>query len=141
MRAIAAVLAVLCLCGPARADDAETRAQRMESKPVAILQGLDKITARVQRIEAPVGETIGFGPLRILPRDCRKAPPIDQPEAASYLQVWEIRPANGEKLALFGGWMFASSPGLSSLEHPVYDVWLIDCADQLSGAAPAEPAP
>lgn len=96
------------------------------SLPVAVLQGLDKVTARVERIEAPVGKTVRFGALEIAVHSCRKRPPEDPPETAAFLEIWEVK-AGEAALSLFKGWMFASSPALSALEHPVYDVWVLDC--------------
>ena len=92
----------------------------------AILQGLDKVTARVLTIEARLGDTKKFGALEIIVRACDKRPPEETPESAAFLDVWEVRP--GEPAGkVFRGWMFASSPALSALEHPVYDVWVLDC--------------
>ena len=92
----------------------------------AILQGLDKVTARVSTIEARLGDTAKFGALEIIVRACDKRPPEETPESAAFLDVWEVRP--GEPAgSIFRGWMFASSPALSALQHPVYDVWLLDC--------------
>ena len=112
----------------AAASLATTVGAAMIPQPIAILQGLDKVTGRVQTLEAPVGATIHFGTLEIIARTCRKRPPEEQPEAAAFLDIWEIKP--GEPAAsLFRGWMFASSPALSALEHPVYDIWVLDCVD------------
>lgn len=94
--------------------------------PVAVLQGLDKITARTYTFEAPVDQTIGFGTLKVTVNACRKRPPEYPPESAAYLQIVEQRP-DQEAVERFRGWMFASSPGLNPFEHPVYDVWVIDC--------------
>ncbi|MCR9220246.1 MAG: DUF2155 domain-containing protein [Alphaproteobacteria bacterium] len=96
-------------------------------REVALLQGLDKVTARVSTFEAPVGETVSFGALRIRVRHCDRTPPEEPPEAAAFLEIDEVKPAE-EPVAVFTGWMFASSPGLNALEHPVYDVWVLDCA-------------
>lgn len=96
------------------------------AQQVAILQGLDKITARVSTIEAPVGQSVRFGTLDIFVKRCGKRPPEETPETTAYLEIRERR--SGERPAdLFAGWMFASSPAVSSMEHPVYDVWVIDC--------------
>ncbi len=93
---------------------------------VAVLQGLDKVTARISTLEAPIGQAIRFGTLGIVVRDCRKRPPEEPPEVFAFLEIDEIR--RGERpRRLFSGWMFASSPALSALEHPVYDVWVVDC--------------
>jgi hypothetical protein len=98
----------------------------MQSMPIAVLQGLDKVTARVVTLDVPVGDTVTFGSLRITARTCRKASPVEPPESAAFLEIQEARPDEATE-ALFSGWMFASSPALSALEHPVYDVWVIDC--------------
>ena len=92
----------------------------------AILQALDKITARVFTIEAKLGEIIKFGTLEIIVRHCDKRPPEETPESAAYLETIDIRPS-GARFKMFQGWMFASSPALSALEHPIYDVWVGDC--------------
>jgi hypothetical protein len=106
------------------------------AEPVALLQGLDKITARVSKFETPVGTPVRFGTLSIRVRDCEKNPPEETPESAAFLEIDEVRP--GEvKLRLFSGWMFASNPALSALEHPVYDVNLLDCRTA-SGSPPVE---
>ena len=93
---------------------------------IAILQGLDKVTARVLTIEAPVGKTVSFGALEIIVRTCDKRPPEEAPESTIFIDIWEV--FDGEPAqSLFRGWMFASSPALSAMEHPVYDVWVLDC--------------
>jgi hypothetical protein len=103
----------------------------------AVLQALDKITARVSTIEAPVGDLVMFGTLEIIVRICDKRPPEEPPESAAFVDIWEVR--RGEPTAsLFRGWMFASSPALSALEHPVYDVWVLDCRGNPT-AAPGAP--
>jgi hypothetical protein len=94
--------------------------------PLAVLQGLDKITARIFTFEAAIDQTIGFGTLKVTPRVCRKRPPEYPPESAAYLEIVEERPGE-TPVQRFSGWMFASSPALNPLEHPVYDVWVIDC--------------
>jgi hypothetical protein len=124
------VLALLLVIAPA-----VTAASDMISEPVAVLQGLDKITARVSEIEAPVGKTVRFGALAITVRDCEKNPPEDRPESAAFLQIDEVRPGE-DNVRRFSGWMFAQSPALSSLENPVYDVILLDCKG--ASGSPAE---
>jgi len=112
----------------------------MIAEPVAVLQGLDKITARVSDIDAPVGKTVQFGTLQITVRDCEKNPPEDRPKDAAFLQIDEVHPGE-ENTRRFSGWMFAQSPALSSLEHPVYDVILLDCkgaATNASGSPPTD---
>ena len=99
-----------------------------ERYPIALLKGLHKVTARVITLEAPVGETITFGTLEIIVRACDKRPPEEPPESAAFLDIWETRPGE-PALTLFRGWMFASSPALSAVEHPIYDVWVVGCRD------------
>ncbi len=112
--AAGAALAACAAAGPASAAEA------------AVLQGLDKITARISTIKAPIGQAVRFGALEITVRACDKRPPEEPPESAAYMEIREIRP--GEPPArVFAGWMFASSPALSALEHPVYDVSVVDC--------------
>tara|TARA_B100000676_G_C18072343_1_gene845205 strand:+ start:2723 stop:3046 length:324 start_codon:yes stop_codon:yes gene_type:complete len=90
---------------------------------------LDKVTARVSEIFIEVGKPELFGTLEINMFICHSTPPEDPPESAVYLSIDEIR--SGEQLnPLFKGWMFASSPGLNPLEHPVYDVWVLRCIDE-----------
>lgn len=112
----AAVMAAVLASGGAGAAEMDT----------VVLQGLDKVTARVSTIEVPVGGTVRFGTLEIIPRTCDKRPPEDPPESAAFLDIWEVRRGEAAQ-SLFRGWMFASSPALSALEHPVYDIWVIDC--------------
>jgi hypothetical protein len=103
----------------------------------AVLQGLDKITARISTFEAPVNEPARFGSLEITVRRCQKTPPEEPPESAAFLEIVDVRPDSPEVL-LFSGWMFASSPAVSALEHPVYDVWVIDCKPDLPADEPAD---
>jgi len=98
----------------------------MNDFPVVKLRSLDKVTARTMTFEAKVGSTVKFGGLYIKVQACRKAPPIEAPESASFLQIWEVT-HEGEAQWVFSGWMFASSPGLSAMDHPIYDVWVLDC--------------
>ena len=106
---------------------AQNSGETQQSPPgAAVLQGLDKITARVTRIEAPVGEAVRFGTLDITVRKCHKRPPTETPETTVYLEIRERRLGEAA-VDLFAGWMFASSPAASSMEHPVYDVWVVDC--------------
>ena len=98
---------------------------------VAVLQALDKVTARVTTLEARLGDTVNYATLEIIARACDKRPPEEAPESAAFLDIWEKRP--GEPVqGVFRGWMFASSPALSAMEHPVYDVWVLDCKNPIT---------
>ncbi len=128
MRLAAALLVAGFVC-PAAAESLQGTA--------AVLQGLDKVTARVRQFDVGIDQTVAFGTLAITVRTCRKSPPEEPPEQAAFLQIVDNRPQRPPE-PVFSGWMFASSPGISALEHPVYDVWVIDC--RLPGATPpAEP--
>ena len=94
---------------------------------IAVLQGLDKTTARVSTFELNINERGTFGTLIIKVRACRKRPPTEPPESAAYVEVLDKK-IGEEPTDLFAGWMFASSPTLNSLEHPVYDVWVLKCS-------------
>lgn len=98
---------------------------------VAVLQGLDKITARISTFDAPVDKSVRFGSLVITVRACVKRPPEEPPETAAFLQIEDVEPgeAANDAKRVFSGWMFKSSPALSALEHPVYDVGVLDCKD------------
>ncbi|MGE0714713.1 MAG: DUF2155 domain-containing protein [Alphaproteobacteria bacterium] len=93
---------------------------------IAVLQALDKILGRTSTFEARAGEVTRFGTLEIVVRACRERPPEEPPESTVYLEIDDQRPGE-EKRRVFAGWMFASSPAVSALEHPVYDVWLKAC--------------
>jgi hypothetical protein len=92
----------------------------------AVLQGLDKVTARILTFEAPIDKSVVLGSLRVRVRTCVKKPPEEPPESAAFLEITDERPGEVVK-RVYSGWMFASSPGLSAMEHPVYDVWVVDC--------------
>lgn len=131
--AMMAALALASAPAPANAIPAEN----------VVLRAMDKITARVSTVTVPVGDTVAFGSLAITVRACDKRPPEETPEAAAFLEVVEERPGEAPQ-SRFNGWMFASSPALSALEHPVYDLWVLDCADSAGGAPsdapPSEPS-
>lgn len=105
---------------------------------VAMLQGLDKITARTTTLRLPMGEQVAYGTLRLTARACLTTPPTEPPESAVFLEIQVVDPGTEDKFP-FTGWMFASSPSLSALEHPVYEVWLIECAEPLEPDPPPPP--
>ncbi|MGH6834706.1 MAG: DUF2155 domain-containing protein [Methylocella sp.] len=121
---------------PARADKIK--------HPVAVFAGLDKITGRTIAFEAAAGETVQFGSLQITERACYTRPATEAPQTTTFVEVDEVGAADQYK-RIFSGWMFAASPGLHGIEHPIYDIWLTDCKGGetvvASPAAPAEVAP
>ncbi|MEZ5817598.1 MAG: DUF2155 domain-containing protein [Hyphomicrobiaceae bacterium] len=121
------VLALLA-AGPFRARAAES--QRIENGK-AVFAALDKVTARISRLEAKLGETVRFGALKVTPRACYSRPPTEPPKTDAFVEIDEIL-LDGKEKRIFTGWMFAESPGLHALEHPVFDVWLTDCAEPRS---------
>ncbi|WP_395697470.1 DUF2155 domain-containing protein [Methylocella sp.] len=104
--------------------------------PVAIFSGLDKITGRIISFEVAIDETVQFGSLQITPRACYTRPATETPQTIAFLEVDDVDDKNQYK-RIFSGWMFAASPGLHGVEHPIYDVWLTDCR----GGKEATPAP
>jgi hypothetical protein len=94
--------------------------------PTAIFAGLDKITGRIISFEVAVDETVQFGSLQLTPKVCFTRPATESPQTTSFVEVDEIATGN-EYRRIFTGWMFAASPGLNAVEHPVYDLWLTDC--------------
>jgi hypothetical protein len=120
MRAAAAVLA-LSLAGPAFAAAELPR-------DLVRLQGLDKVTARVSTFDIGVGEVVAFGTLLVGAEACFVAPPTAPPESAAFLRIVDA-PAAGPSEVVFSGWMYASSPAVSALDHAVYDVWVLACLD------------
>lgn len=108
--------------------DEESDEEKMIAYDAVKLRALDKITARTISFTVAVGETVKFGDVYIRPQTCKEPPPIEDPESAAFLQIWE-KPSETESKWVFSGWMFASSPGLSAMDHPVYDVWVLDCEE------------
>ena len=104
----------------------QAKGQELTGRLGAILQGLDKTTARVSTIKAPLGQPARFGTLQIIARACHKKPPTETPESTAFLEIVDIRP-DSPAISVFTGWMFASSPAVSAMEHPVYDIWVVDC--------------
>ena len=94
--------------------------------PIAVFAALDKVTGRISHLEVPINNTVEFGALKVTPRVCDSRPPTEQPRTASFVEVDEEK-LTGEVQRIFTGWMFAESPGLHAVEHPVFDVWLTNC--------------
>jgi hypothetical protein len=132
-----ALLFVAVLAGLAHTAGAQTipATPAGEARPGAVLQGLDKITARISTFEVAVDATVRFGTIDITVRACFRTPPTEPPESIAFLEIVDHR-ASGATVGAFSGWMFASSPALSAMEHPVYDVWVVDCMKASSADSP-----
>ncbi len=130
---------------------AETTHQPLPRAPaepggaVAVLRGLDKISARVTVVDAPIGKPVMFGRLKIIADYCHKQPPELPPEVTAFLRIDDTRITDPTKSRIFSGWMYASTPALHAVEHPVYDVWLVDCKSSTPesdfGKLPSTPTP
>lgn len=134
---------LLAFGAPAAAQSSQAGAEDWLEMPVAVLQALDKVTARTTVLPLDVDEPGRYGTLRFRVRACRRRPPTETPESAAFLEISEFKP-DEQSVAVFSGWMFASSPALNALEHPVYDIWLLDCRtrsrDNGSSTAPQKSA-
>ncbi|MDQ0320340.1 hypothetical protein QO002_002478 [Pararhizobium capsulatum DSM 1112] len=96
------------------------------SNPVAVFSGIDKITGRITTFDVYIGETVQFGALQVTPRVCYSRDDTEAPKTTTFVEVDEIT-LDRKIRRIFTGWMFADSPGLNAVEHPVYDVWLQSC--------------
>ena len=107
----------------------------------ALFSGLDKITGRIINFDVAMGETVQFGALQVTPRICYTRPPTETANTDAFIEVDEVT-LQGDVKRVFTGWMFAASPGLHAVEHPIYDVWLTDCKNPPVVAVTApEPPP
>lgn len=111
--------ALLAFAGPGGAE------QRIANR-VAEFYGIDKITGRIITFDVYVDETVRFGQLHVTPRVCYSRPATENPRTTAFLEVEEIT-LDRQIRRIFTGWMFADSPGLNAVEHPVFDIWLKDC--------------
>ena len=111
-------MALACLATPAAAETI--------SNPIASFSGLDKITGRITNFDVYMDETVQFGALQITPRVCYTRPPTETQRTSVFLEVDQVSLKGGTE-RIFTGWMFAESPALNPIDHPVYDVWLVDC--------------
>jgi hypothetical protein len=139
--ASALALGVAAIAQPPEAEGGN----RLQAAGGVKLRALDKITGNSTDINAKVGQSLNHGRLKVTVRACYQSSPQDAPEAAAFLEIYSTAPPKEQKTAtdatmhrgaqpigpdglLFSGWMYASSPGLSALEHPTYDVWVISCS-------------
>jgi len=109
---------------------APAQAENLKGTAV-VLRTLDKVTATTQDYTVKLGDVLEYGSLSIDAVHCEKRPPEEPPETYAFLKIKNTKldgkGADGEKETVFSGWMFASRPAVSALDHGVYDVWVIDC--------------
>ena len=127
MRALALLVAASLMVAPAAAETI--------SNPIAAFSGLDKITGRITNFDVYVDETVQFGALQITPRVCYTRPPTETQRTSVFLEVDQVSLKGGTQ-RVFTGWMFADSPALNAIDHPVYDIWLVDCRQQSNTPPP-----
>jgi hypothetical protein len=136
-----AALAALTLSAaaqPAPAPDVsmpiDLPAARAAGRPVLELRALDKITGQASVVMAPLDVPVQYKTLTIVARTCYSTPPSETPETSAFLQIQDHRPDMPPRQA-FSGWMYASSPGLNGMQHPLYDVWVVSCRTNAPGQA------
>ncbi len=117
----------------------EPPAQKIINKK-ASFSGLDKITGRIINFDEDIGETVQFGALRVKTDACYTRPATEAANTDAFVEVDEIT-LQGEVKRIFSGWMFAASPGLHAVEHPIYDIWLTDCKGPETTVVTAAPEP
>lgn len=122
-----ATVCLLVVSGVAQADRI--------ANPVAEFSGLDKITGRITTFDVYINETVQFGALQVTPKVCYSRTDNEAPRTDSFVEVDEIT-LDRKIRRIFNGWMFADSPGLNAVEHPVYDIWLKDCKQTSEVPAP-----
>ncbi|GAB1581979.1 hypothetical protein PPNSA23_19220 [Phyllobacterium phragmitis] len=126
---VSALCFVVAIAAPAAAERV--------SNPIAEFSGLDKITGRITTFDVYINETVQFGALQVTPRVCYSRTDNEAPKTDSFIEVDEIT-LNRKIRRIFSGWMFADSPGLNAVEHPVYDIWLKDCKQSSEVPAPEQ---
>jgi hypothetical protein len=117
----------------------EPPAQKIVNKK-ASFSGLDKITGRIINFDEDIGETVQFGALRVKTDACYTRPATEAANTDAFVEVDEIT-LQGEVKRIFSGWMYAASPGLHGVEHPIYDIWLTDCKAPDATIVSAQPDP
>jgi hypothetical protein len=134
MRALALIVAAWLLATPVLAETI--------ANPIAAFSGLDKITGRITNFDVYINETVQFGALQITPRVCYTRPPTETQRTSVFIEVDQVSLKGGSE-RIFTGWMFADSPALNAIDHPVYDIWLVDCKQKSDTPPPPslEPPP
>ena len=108
-------------------DTLEKPEKKKNDKIYINLKALDKITAKTSTIKLAIGEKKFFGSLEIKALKCQLSENNDSTDTVAYLQVKDLSTKDNNQVFLFNGWTFASSPTLQSIDHPIYDLWVISC--------------
>lgn len=127
--------AVVCSVLGALTFVAPASAERINN-PVAVFSGIDKITGRITSFDVYIDETVQFGALQVTPKVCYSRSDTEAQRIDSFVEVDEIT-LDRKIRRIFSGWMFADSPGLNAVEHPIYDIWLTGCKQKSDIPAPA----
>ena len=136
--AIAALASAISMAAVLAGVSSPASAQHIENGR-AVFAALDKVTARISKLEAKIGETVKFGALRVTARACYTREPTEPPKTSTFVEIDETQ-LDGKARRIFTGWMFAEHPGLNAVEHPVYDVWLTDCGSPRRPAVATAPS-
>lgn len=115
------LLAVSLFSLPVAAEEIKTSA--------ALMQAMDKVTGRVNKITVPVNSKITFGDFSLVLRSCKKRPAEETPENFAFIDVAD-KSFGKDEYNIFRGWILSSTPGINAIEHPIYDVWLLECVDE-----------
>ena len=99
----------------------------LTNQTIVKLRALDKITAKTSDIDIIIGKKERFGYLEILPKNCKRSVEKNNQGVIAYLQVRDLSDKKGEKIFVFNGWTFSSSPTVKPFDHPIYDLWLTGC--------------
>ena len=130
-------IVTLCVAGLSFVGAALPAQAEKIKNPVAVFSGLDKITGRTTSFDVYIDETVQFGALQVTPKVCYSRDDTEAQKISGFVEVDEIT-LDRKIRRIFTGWMFAASPGLNAVDHPVYDVWLTGCKQSSEVPAPSE---
>ncbi len=94
----------------------------------ALMQAMDKVTGRVNKITVPVNSKVSYGDFSLVLRACKKRPAEETPENFAFVDVTD-KSFGTDEYNIFRGWLLSSAPGINAIEHPIYDIWLLECID------------
>jgi hypothetical protein len=135
MTSIMRKLTICLLAASASASCVTSVSAARISNPVAVFAGIDKITGRITTFDVYIDETVQYGALQVTPKVCYSRDETEAQRVDGFIEVDEIT-LDRKIRRIFTGWMFADSPGLNAVEHPIYDVWLTGCKQESDVPAP-----